>query len=181
MIDKHSLTMKKAFRFSFVMISLLGLITPGAINGQDSYDMRTQTTQSRLNQVELMKQFIGTWKGELGRDTILIGENLPFGTGMVCNSKLVTKGESIDSVIQLYGYDNKADKFIVAELIKSSSVIEICSAWFTSKNTGEMVITHPDNAPFRFKFEFKTPDLIIQTAIMGDKVVREIALTRLKN
>jgi hypothetical protein len=38
----------------------------------------------------------------------------------------------------------------------------------------------PDNATFRFKFEFKTDDLIVQTAIQNDKVVKEITLVRIK-
>lgn len=136
--------------------------------------------QTKLDQVELMKQFIGAWKCELGKDTFLISENTLFGTGMLSNSQIVTKGSNLDSIIQLYGYDKKADKFIVAEQIKSSPVIEICTAWFTSKNTGEIVVTNPENAPFKFKFEFKTPNLIVQTAILDDKVIKEITGTRIK-
>jgi hypothetical protein len=143
--------------------------------------IQAQTKHSRLNQVELMKQFIGTWTCELGKDTILISENKPFGTGIVCNSQIVTKGENIDSVKQLCGYDKKNDRFIMAELIKSSPVIEICNVWFTSKNSGEIVIINPDNASLKFRFEFKTPDMIVQTAIRNEKVVKEITLTRVKS
>jgi hypothetical protein len=88
---------------------------------------------------------------------------------------------NLDSIIQLYGYDKKVDKFIVAEQIKSSSVIEICTAWFTSSNTGEIIITNPKNAPLTFKFEFKTPDMLVQAAIKDGKVVKEITGTRIKN
>jgi hypothetical protein len=73
------------------------------------------------------------------------------------------------------------DKFIVAELIESSPVIEICTSWFTSQDTGELIVTNPDNAPFRFKFDFKNADLIVQTAIQNDKVVKEITITRIKD
>jgi hypothetical protein len=31
--------------------------------------IQAQDVQSKLNQIELMKQFIGIWKCELGRDT----------------------------------------------------------------------------------------------------------------
>ena len=134
----------------------------------------------KLNQIDLMKQFIGSWKCELGKDTILVGDNIAFGTGLVCNSQIMVNGKIINSVRQLYGYDKKIDKFIVAELIEASPVIEICTTWFTSANTGELVVTNPDNAPFSFKFEFKSPDLIVQTAIQNDKVFKEIILTRIK-
>lgn len=144
-------------------------------------ELKAQTTELKLNQVDLMKKFVGSWKCELGKDTVLIGESIAFGTGLVCSSRIITKGKILNSVKQLYGYDNKIDKFIVAELIESSPVIEICTSWFTSPNTGELVVTNPENAPFRFKFEFKNEDLIVQTAIQNNKVVNEITLTRIKD
>lgn len=142
--------------------------------------IQAQTTEIKLDQVELMKQFIGTWKGEFGNNSVFLCENKQFAKGIISNSHITTKGEIIESVAQLYGYDNKADKFIVAELKESSSVIEICSTWFTSINTGEIIVTNPDNAPFRFKFEFKTPDMIEQTAIQDNKVVNKIILERIE-
>lgn len=155
-----------------IMIAIFFLIS---INVQQA-----QTIQTKPDQNELLKQFIGTWKCELGKDTFLISENKPFGNGMISNSQIVTKEVILDSIIQLYGYDKKADKFIVAEQIKSSPVIEICTACFSSKSTGEIIVINPENAPFRFKFEFKSPDMIVQTAIKDDKVVKEITGTRIK-
>jgi hypothetical protein len=161
----------KTFYKSILIVGFILISIPGLL---------AQQPENKLNQVELMKQFIGSWKCELGKDTIIIGDNMAFGTGLVCNSQIIVKGRIINSVKQLYGYDSKIDKFIVAELIEISPVIEICNTWFTSANAGELVVTNPDNAPFRFKFEFKNPDLIVQTAIQNDKVIKEIFLTRIK-
>jgi hypothetical protein len=151
----------------FVLISTIGL--------------QAQTTENRLNQVDLMKKFVGRWKCELGKDTVIIGDNVAFGSGLICSSQIIANGKILNSVKQLYGYDKKMDKFIVAELIESSPVIEICTSWFTSQDTGELIVTNPDNAPFRFKFDFKNADLIVQTAIQNDKVVKEITITRIKD
>ncbi len=140
-----------------------------------------QSAHTKLNQVELMKKFTGSWKSELGKDTLLITVNTPFGTGMISSSQTTVKGKILDSVKQLYGYDKKIDRFIIAEQIKSSPVIEICNAWFTSETSGEIVITNPENVPLRFTFEFRTPDLIVQRAILNNKVVKEITLIRLNN
>jgi hypothetical protein len=142
---------------------------------------QAQTIETKLDQIELMKQFVGRWKCELGKDTVVIGENIAFGTGLVCNSQIIANGKMLNSVKQLYGYDKKIDMFIVAELIESAPVIEICTSWFTSQNTGVLVVTNPENAPFTFKFEFKNPDLIVQTAIQDDKVVKEITIIRIKD
>lgn len=142
--------------------------------------MQSQIIQTNLNQVELMKQFIGTWKGEFGDNSIFICENKPFGNGIISSGQITIDGKIIDSITQLYGYDNKTDKFIIAELKTSSPIIEICSSWFDSKTTGEIVITNPENAPYKFKFEFKNPDTILQTAIQDDKKVNKIILKRIE-
>ena len=146
---------------------------------------QAQTTNPHLNQVELMKQFLGSWKGEVGKDTIIIGNNAQFGSGLECSSQIVTKGKVLDSVKQLFGYDKTIDKFIIAELIKSSPVIELCGTWFTSEHAGEMVlfkdISDPGKATLRWKFEFKTPDMIIQTALLNDKIIKVLTITRETN
>jgi len=146
-----------------------------------TFGLQAQTTDNKLDQVDLVKKFVGRWQCELGKDTIMISDNIAFGTGLICSGQIIANGKILDSMKQLYGYDKKTDKFIVAELIESSPVIEICTSWFTSQDTGELVIINPDNAPFRFKFAFKNADLIVQTAIQNDKVVKEITLTRIKD
>jgi hypothetical protein len=160
-------TFCKTILVGFVLISTIGL--------------QAQTTYNKIDQVDLMKKFIGRWQCELGKDTIMISDNIGFGTGLICSSQIIANGKILNSVKQLYGYDKKTDKFIVAELIESSPVIEICTSWFTSQDAGELVVINPENAPFRFKFVFKNADLIVQTAIQNDKVVNEITITRIKD
>ena len=155
-----------------LLTAIFQLIIIAGIQAQDS--------QSKLNQIELMKQFIGTWKCELGRDTFLITETKPFGTGMISKSQIFTKDNVIDSVIQVFGFDKNADKFIMAELIKSSQAIEICSTWFTSNKAGEILIINPDNAQLKFNFEFKSPTYLVQTATYGDKIVKVVTGVKLK-
>jgi hypothetical protein len=145
------------------------------------YGTQSQAIPAQLNQTDLIKQFAGTWKCELGKDTILMSENIPFGSGLVSNSHTTANGKMLTSVRQLYGYDKKSGKFIIAELIQSSPFIEICNAWFISRTSGELVITNPENAPLKFKFEFRSPDIIVQSSIMGTKVVKEITLKRVKS
>lgn len=129
-----------------------------------------------------MKQFLGTWTGEIGKDTILTGHNIMFGKGLDCYSQIISKGKVISSGRQLYGYDKKSDKIMIAELIKPSPDMEILAAWFTSKTTGEMVllqdISNPDAAVSKWKFEFKSPNLIVETALRNNKTFRIITLTR---
>jgi hypothetical protein len=143
-----------------------------------------QTSKVELNQIELIRQFAGTWKSEIGKDTTVIGVNTQFGSGLDCISQILTKGKVLESVKQLYGYDMKNDKFIIAELIKSSPVIELCATWFTSEHSGEMVlyqdISNPEKAVFKWRFEFKSPDIIVQTALKNNVVYKIITIARIK-
>lgn len=143
--------------------------------------LQAQKIETNLDQVELMKKFIGTWEGKFGENSLFVCENKQFANGLISFSHITTNGETVESVAQLYGYDSRIDKFIIAELKESSSVIEICSTWFTSTNTGKIIITNPDNAPYQFTFEFKSPDIIEQTAIQDNNVVNSIILERVKD
>jgi hypothetical protein len=92
-------------------------------------------TSKELNQVELMKQFLGTWQGEIGKDTTFTGEYKLFGTAIEYNFKIINKGKIIDSGKALWGYDKNNDKFINAEILKSSQDIGLYLIWFTAENT----------------------------------------------
>jgi len=146
--------------------------------------IQAQTTQTELDQVELMKQFLGTWKTEIGKDTTQVHEYTSFGTAIEGNIKIVTKSKILYSAKQLWGYDKKNDKTILIELGKSSPEISLYTIWFTSKNICEGIVIqdfyHPENSALKLKIEFKSPDLVIQTFMENNKVVREQTFTREK-
>lgn len=139
-----------------------------------------QTTQKQLNQVMLMKQFSGIWKGELGKRTVYINKNKPFGTGMACTVQVLSNGIIVDSVKQLFGYHKKTDKYIIAELVKSTSSIGIGSVWFTSEHSGKLMITYKDGAEITFDFEFLSPGLLKQTAKLEHGIDLELIYNRIK-
>ncbi len=69
-------------------------------------------------QIELHKHFIGSWKGEMAKDTPLYWDVKPYGTGMECYFKAVTKGKTVMEGKQIWGYDTGAGKFTMAEMMK---------------------------------------------------------------
>jgi hypothetical protein len=146
--------------------------------------IQAQTTQTKLDQVELMKQFLGTWKGEMGKDTTAILEYTIFGTAVEANFKIITKEKIINSGKELYGYDKNNDKIIEAQLWESSPDLIIHGLWFTSKNIVEVVqsqdISNPDNATLKWKIEFKSPDLWVMTTTQNSEVVSTLIFTREK-
>jgi hypothetical protein len=149
-------------------------------------EIQAQTMQTGLNQVELMKQFIGTWKNETNKDTVYTAEFKPYGKGgMEFKLKSVTQGKVWLEIRQLWGYDKKSDKIIVAGLAKDSPDIMLQATWFTAKNKCEQVplefASNPDQAGFKVFFEIKSPDLVTRNEIVNNKSVGIETYTRVKN
>jgi hypothetical protein len=95
-------------------------------------EVQSQTISAKLDQVELMKQFIGSWKCNIAKDTISFWDAKFYGTGLDCNYRFVTNEKVIKEGKQLWGYDRKTDKFIWSLMDKGGD-IEIYAAWFISK------------------------------------------------
>jgi len=156
-------------------ISLISLLIIFSMNKS-----LAQSSETNLDQVELMKQFLGTWEGEFNNNTFFKSENNQFAGGIVSNSQVLIDGKIVDSITQIYGYDSKIDKFIIAELKESTPGIELCLIWFTSEKTGEIIITNPENAPLKFQFEFKSSDILEQVAIQDNKIVNKVILKKIQ-
>jgi hypothetical protein len=123
----------------------------------------------------LWKKFLGTWKGEVAKDTFSIFTARPFGTGMEGTFKIVTKGKTVNEGKTLNGYDKKSDKFIEADG-QSGSGINVYAYWFTSATKCEGIpiayISNPENAVLRWTFEFKSPDMYVVTTIENNKPIK---------
>jgi hypothetical protein len=139
--------------------------------------------QTQLNQVELMKQFIGSWTGELGNDTTFFWEAKPYGTGQECSWKFISKEKIVSEGKAVFGYDKSIDKYIYADMGKSKD-IAVSVYWMITNSKFEFLpynaILNPEKAPFRGEGEFKSTDMFIMTVIAGDKPVGTYTYTRVK-
>jgi hypothetical protein len=145
------------------------------IYGVDSYVekiVKYSEPSKELNQVELFKQMIGTWKGEIARDTFYFAQYKPFGNGLEGNIKIVTGGKKIMEGKVLLGYDKKNDKFVETDLVEGSDIM-IYGIWFTSKSTLTEVpwedILNPEKTPVIWKYEIKSPDVFVWNNIEKNK------------
>jgi hypothetical protein len=134
---------------------------------------QTQNPQAKPDQVELMKQLIGSWKADLGKDTVLYWDAKPFGTRLECYYKTVTKEKILMEGKQLFGYDKKIDKLIESGIMNSNPEIMSWANWFLSPNKFEGVllqdISNPENATLKWTFELTSPDLMVWTNIVNNK------------
>jgi hypothetical protein len=144
---------------------------------------QAQTTQPKLNQVELVKKFLGNWKVDLAKDTVIYVNIEPFGTGFTCYFKTVVKNTTISEMKELYGYDNKLDKYVAASLEKGKD-IEIWALWFKSNTKYEGVlftdVSNPDKASIKIEGEFKSPNFLSQTTFINGKAVVTEDFKRIK-
>jgi hypothetical protein len=130
--------------------------------------IQAQTKQAKLNQAELMKQFIGTWKN-VDNDTTCIWECKSFGSALEFTIKTETKGKVTIDAKSLLGYDKENDKLIEAVIDPKSPEIYLCPCWFTSANSFTQIlwkdIAEPEKASLKWVIEFKTPDSFVITEI----------------
>jgi hypothetical protein len=147
-----------------------------------SNGIQAQNTQTQLNQVELMKQFIGIWKAEMGKDTIFIMEGKTFGKGLEFYWKTDTKGKIISEGKSIMGYDKINNRIIEPQIWDSSPNIILWSGLFTSSNKYEAIllkdIANPEKATLKWEYEFKSPDLLVCTYIVNKKTTATYTLNR---
>jgi len=145
--------------------------------------VQAQTTDAKLNQVELMKQFTGTWKSETNDTTYIIEDKL-YGDGHEVYMKNETKGKIIWEGKSLIGYDKKNDMLIEAMIEHNSPNITLFSIRFSSTNKYEEIllkdIPNPEKATEKDFFELKSPDLFIDTYMKNNKIVSVDTFKRVK-
>ena len=149
--------------------------------------LQAQTNQTNLNQTELMKQLIDSWKADFAKDTTLYLEAKPFGTGLECYYKTVTKGKTLMEEKELFGYDKKIDKYVAVNLeinLEKEMDAEIWALWFTSSNkyiiTSYSDIANPDKFSFKVDGEFLSPNAYNETSIINGKAGITYKYTRVK-
>lgn len=152
----------KPFRITKVIAALLLFY---------SSNIQAQTTQTKLNQAELMKQFAGTWKN-IDNDTTYIWECKSFGSALEFTIKTKTKGKVTIDAKSLLGYDKENDRLIEAVIDAQSPEIYLCPCWFTSTNSFIQILwkdmADPDNADIKWAIEFTNPDSFVITEIRNN-------------
>jgi hypothetical protein len=137
--------------------------------------IKASETPKELNQVELMKQVTGTWKGEFdNKDSTIIAEMKSFGNGALeVNQKGFFKDKIFFEQKFVSGYDKNSDKYIGAVISKDNPEITLFAFWFTSKTTYQRIpfefISNPEQATSKAIYEFTSPDSMIATFINKNK------------
>ncbi len=73
-----------------------------------------QSAEEELDQVELMKQFAGTWEAEIAEDTILVVSLTPVGGAYEYKREIKTMGVTIHTSAGIYGFSSDKKSVIFA-------------------------------------------------------------------
>jgi hypothetical protein len=129
--------------------------------------IQAQTTQGKLNQVELLKQFNGTWKTDITIDTITTIECNPYGNGQDMYMKTETNGKITSEARALIGYDKERDILIEAYMMKNNPEVYLYARWFISQNTLQEIylkdISNPEQAIYKWTLELLSSNSFIVT------------------
>jgi hypothetical protein len=74
--------------------------------------IQAQTTDTKLDQMELMKQLVGTWQRTTDKGTVQILETKLFGKAVIETFTYETKGEKSPVFMELSGFDDRDGKII---------------------------------------------------------------------
>ena len=124
-----------------------------------SFSATAQSSGMNLDQVELMKQFSGTWKTEVGEDTTFIWEIIPFGKGYEAIGNWKAKGETYSTIKSVFGFADKMKKVNMFHLYQGG-IITRALGEFVSENKIVMEFLNFDHSNILAKWEssFSTPD-----------------------
>lgn len=146
--------------------------------------VQSQTTVDKLNQMELLKQWVGIWKCEIGKDTVDIQYVNLFGKAMEDSIVTISKGKILAHEKEIWGYDKTNDKIIIAGISETSPAIYLYAAWFASKDTMTIVqyqdISNPEKAYYKIEWIIQSPDLITRTVFANGKALDVKTYNRVK-
>jgi len=134
-----------------------------------------QSTKTKLNQMELMKEFFGVWKGEIAKDTVMIMNFSSYGKAVEDNYKITVKDKILYSGKEIYGYNQKYDKIILAAIRDNSPQISLMACWYSSKDTANLVgyqyLSNPEKATYKIQWILIPPDSSKRIVIQNKNVV----------
>ena len=88
-----------------IMLSLLIFVS-------FSLHVSSQSSQKNLDQVKLVKQFLGTWVGELGEDSVLHMKGVQLGEGIFFQGEWKTAGKTYFAFHSVIGFTRDKETIV---------------------------------------------------------------------
>jgi hypothetical protein len=98
-----------------------------------SNEIPAQKIQSELNQMELMKQLLGTWQRTIDEGTVQIMETKLFGEALIITVTNKNKGEKFPVFMELSSYDDRDGKIKGFLVFESGKYVTWIGQFITEK------------------------------------------------
>jgi hypothetical protein len=127
--------------------------------------INAQTLQTKLNQVELYKQFLGKWQLTVSKDTIEISEGQLYGEAVIITVSQVIKGKKFDYYKCFMGYDPKDGKIKGFIVMPNADFITWVGMFTNEKEfSGETFYSFDLENPWeKWEYDFVNPKECIVT------------------
>jgi hypothetical protein len=122
-------------------------------------EIQAQTTQTKLNQAELIQQFLGTWNCDINKDTVEVWECKPYGKIHTTTVSQIIKGKKSDLYLNNAGFDKRDGKFKGLILYPNGDYFTWIGLFTTDKKLSVDIVDNlnPEKVLAKYEFEFKTP------------------------
>jgi hypothetical protein len=167
--------------FSILNLSFITLCFSVSVNAQSS--------EKDLDQVELTKQFIGTWTVEIGQDSTILFEVVPHGKGYEQNNHWQAKGVTYMSTKGLMGFQENYQTVVLYHMWPAGGITRDVGKFVTDTKFkwDRFNPRNPNHVSSKVEINFITPDkfnVIFKTRgnkeTWDDAVINEWIWTRVK-
>jgi hypothetical protein len=142
-----------------------------------------QTTQLQLDQVQLMKQYLGTWQLVVNKDTTELLEFTQNGNIFTNNVYYMIKGKKSHFNVQVYCYSPVEKKFYGFVAMQNGMYSTSIGSFVTDKKeVFDMVQNfNPDQLVWKYEINFESSNSMTLTDLTPTGVkASEYKLTKLK-
>jgi hypothetical protein len=123
-----------------------------------SLKLHSQSAEEELDQVELLKQFIGTWEAETGKDSVSVLLFTPINNGLHVLQEDKANGETYVTYRGVFGLSDDKQMILAAALAPDGTMI-IDYGKFETKNKykNDRYFGNTSHVSQMLEWEFLTP------------------------
>ncbi len=143
--------------------------------------LSSQTTENKLDQVKLMKQFIGKWQCETGSDSFCIWEINSFGNGFEGTIRHTAKAKTYYELKQIWGYD-QGSQLIYCYYLGEDGTLRRYKGSFITEKTAAMEQSNITSGKILSTAELSlvSPDVFTHTTMREGSGKKSITFQRIK-
>ena len=130
-----------------------------------SLNLFAQPAEKELDQAELLKQFIGTWEADNGKDSVVVLNCTPFNNGLFCFQEDKANGKTYLSYKVVFGLSDDKEMIIAAAPVPNGTML-IDFGKFVEKDkyVADRYLGNKTHVASQMEWEFLTPESFIVRA-----------------